>query len=222
MRRLVRRLLLVYGLALARATPSAPAAVDGRRSRLLVAYVAGRDRISQVRASTVHQLWSNVQLETARWSLRCLFVVGNLTGDAVRQGFAYRSDPVRAATAPATPALSVPDAQHAMRPSRRAASGRADAQVVISPVPCAARCAQICPELTVAASDAYLDLGYKVKAMLSWISAHMQAYDYLLKTDVDPRAAHGAQLPVQSVRRAPLQPLPRVRARWTRSSASRW
>ena len=43
----------------------------------------------------------------------------------------------------------------------------------------------MCPELVVDAPDAYLDLGYKVKAMLRWISNHVQAYDYLLKTDVD-------------------------------------
>ncbi len=34
-------------------------------------------------------------------------------------------------------------------------------------------------------SDAYLDLGHKVKAMLGWVAIHIVSYDYLLKTDVD-------------------------------------
>lgn len=42
-----------------------------------------------------------------------------------------------------------------------------------------------CPELALRADDTYLGLGHKVKAMLVWIAAHVEAYDYLLKTDVD-------------------------------------
>ena len=38
---------------------------------------------------------------------------------------------------------------------------------------------------TVTAPDGYVDLGHKVKAMISWVAAHITTYDYLLKTDVD-------------------------------------
>ena len=43
----------------------------------------------------------------------------------------------------------------------------------------------VCPVLALNAPDAYLDLGHKVKAMITWVASHMLSFDFLLKTDVD-------------------------------------
>ena len=42
-----------------------------------------------------------------------------------------------------------------------------------------------CPELTLTAPDSYLELGHKVKAMLTWVAQRVTTFDFLLKTDVD-------------------------------------
>ena len=65
-----------------------PAEVPPRKWRLLVAYVAGNDQVSQRRFRAVHQLWSSMQTEYPRWSLRCLVVTGGAVSDH------YRVDPV--------------------------------------------------------------------------------------------------------------------------------
>ena len=49
---------------------------DGRRSRLLVAYVAGRDAVSEKRIGPVLDIWRGMHREYPRWSLRCLLVTG--------------------------------------------------------------------------------------------------------------------------------------------------
>ena len=69
MRGAIRLALCLLGLPQARAD-------DGRRSRLLVAYVAGRDAVSEKRIGPVLDIWRGMHREYPRWSLRCLLVTG--------------------------------------------------------------------------------------------------------------------------------------------------
>ena len=69
MRGAIRLALCLLGLLPARAD-------DGRRSRLLVAYVAGRDAVSEKRIGPVLDIWRGMHREYPRWSLRCLLVTG--------------------------------------------------------------------------------------------------------------------------------------------------
>ena len=43
----------------------------------------------------------------------------------------------------------------------------------------------VCPSLALRAPDTYLDLGHKVKALITWVADQLSGYDFLLKTDMD-------------------------------------
>ena len=78
----------------------------GRKTRLLVVYVAGRDALSTSRVAGVRKTWCGMQREYAGWSLRCLLAYGGLQSSdpSYSRGFAYQSD----ATCPEL-TLSAPD-----------------------------------------------------------------------------------------------------------------
>ena len=86
----------------------------------------------------------------------------------------------------------------------------------------------VCPELALTAADAYLDLGHKVKAMISWVAAHITSYDFLLKTDVDTLICFSMVTDMErwphtrpTTRAALLRPRPTTRAERGTSSGTR-
>eukprot|EP00966_Prymnesium_polylepis_P007287 167480-Prymnesium_polylepis.1 len=59
-------------------------------SRIVVAYVSGKDAVSRRRFVAVRQLWASMQTEYSRWSLRCLLAVGGYE----HAPFKYDPDPI--------------------------------------------------------------------------------------------------------------------------------
>ena len=59
-------------------------------SRIVVAYVSGKDAVSRRRFIAVRGMWASMQTEYARWSLRCLLVIGGYE----HARFKYDPDPI--------------------------------------------------------------------------------------------------------------------------------